>query len=129
MHDTPKIANGKSRTALLARIARASAEIALATAELAAIDEQPTPPADDLLDRRGRREAYPGAASAIETAIRAGELPAVRGSRQRQLVRRSAVDRWLAGRTIDPRPPRKTTKADDLDSWDEQVARELGGRR
>ncbi len=118
----------KTIAVLRARVAHLSAELAAVAADLAAVEPEQAPD-DPLLDRCGRREAYPGAASAIEAAIRSGELSAVRGSRQRALVRRSDVDRWLAGRTIDPRPPRKTTKADDLDSWDEQVARELGGRR
>lgn len=89
---------------------------------------QITPDTDDLLDRRQRRELYPGLGSAIDDAIADGSLPACRGSKQRSLVRRSAIESWLESRPVAPRPPRSASAEpiDDLESWDRQV---LGGGR
>lgn len=91
---------------------------------------QTAPAADDpLLDRRQRRQAYPGLGSVIEAAIASGELPATRGSRQRALVRRSAIEAWLAARPVTPRPPKSAPAEpiDSIDAWDRAVG--LGGRR
>ena len=66
--------------------------------------------------------------TAQDSAIRQG-LAVAKGPRRRRMVRRSEWLRWIESRPVQPRPPAKRpVPADSLETWEQQVAAELGGR-
>jgi hypothetical protein len=120
-----------------ARANRAAAESVVAALEAAL--SKPETEADELLDLVTLRKRYGIGRAAILGAVRRRELEAVRGVRDRIMVRRSAVEGWLGSRRVEPavvanrdRPVAKAPANDDpMTAWERAADAKagIGGRR
>jgi hypothetical protein len=103
-------------------------EAALATAKatVAAIEAALADPIDrsaELLDARQTLAEYHVGRDGLLAAARRGELVLSRGPRNRVLVERQEMERWLKSRPLKPRE--RVAPANDLASWDVEAEREL----
>lgn len=109
----------KNVKALQAALATARATVASLEAALA----DPVDRSGELLGERQTMAEYGVARDGLLAAAGRGELTLCRGPRNRILVERQEIERWLKSRPHRPRP--KTAPANDLSEWDAETEREL----
>ena len=110
----------KNVKALEAALATAKATVAALEAALADPHDRST----DLLDARQTMAEYGVGRDGLIAAESRGEISLSRGSRNRTLVERQEIERYLKSRPR-PAPRRKTAPANDLGEWDAETQREL----
>lgn len=80
----------------------------------------------EQLDARQTLAEYRVGRDGLLAAGRRGELSLTRGPRNRVLVERQEIERWLKSRPLRPNQKAKPGPAnDDLASWDADAEREL----
>ncbi len=102
------------------------AALATARATVAALEAAIADPIDrsaEQLDARQTLAEYHVGRDGLLAAARRGELTLSRGPRNRVLVERQELERWLKSRPV--RPRQRTAPANDLSSWDADAEREL----
>jgi hypothetical protein len=114
-----------------ASLASARALVASLEAALAAALEPRQP---DLLDSRQALAEFGIGRDGLLAASDRGEIRITRGARNKILVERSELQRWVRSRPVAPRQERqRAAPATDLDAWDREAGAELraiaGGRR
>ena len=77
------------------------------------------PEADELLDLQACK-AHDVGRDALKGAAERGELAISRGPRGKLLVKRSALEAWLASKPYKPPP---SEPAPDLEAWERSVTR------
>jgi len=118
------------RRKLEAALSAARVTVTLLEAELAHV---PTAGGQnsDLLNVDQALEQYGFGRDALLNANRAGKLELIRGSRNRIMVERSALEAYIKARPVQPRKAAAAPAA-DLDAWEAQAAaalRSVGGGR
>jgi hypothetical protein len=124
--------NKAERSKLEAALASAKASVTILEALLDA-----TPMVEgqgsDLLNVDQTLEQYQIGRDGLLNASRRGEIALVRGARNRIMVERSELERWIKSRPVQPRKAPVEPPAADLDAWDRQAEASLrsvgGGRR
>jgi hypothetical protein len=123
--------NKAERSKLEAALASAKASVTI----LEALLEQ-TPMVEgqgsDLLTVDQTLEQYRIGRDGLLNASGRGELHLVRGARNRIMVERSELERWIKSRPVQPRKAPAAPAAADLDAWDRQAEaslRSVGARR
>jgi hypothetical protein len=114
------------RTALLAQVDAIEAQLRSLRASVEGTDDD-----DQQLDAKQALERFGVGHDGLLAAERRGEIALTRGPRRKILVRRSALEAYLA-RPHAPTAPKRRRKVEAPD-YDAEVARELrllaGGRR
>jgi hypothetical protein len=119
--DTRKRKLEAVRSSLVALLA--IVEDTIADAETAVSD------ASDFLTAKQTLEIYGIGHDGLLNASEKGGLQLVRGARNKILVERAELERYLKTRTV---KPRKAAPAADLDAWEAQAEkslRSIGGRK
>lgn len=122
MQRTPGRTNVK---AIEAALATARATVAALEALLIAPDARET----DLLDAKATMATYGVARDGLLAAASRGELDLHRGPRNRILVDRSELERWLRSRPHRPSARPRSEPPSDLAAWDAEQERELQALR
>jgi hypothetical protein len=123
--------NKAERSKLEAALASAKASVTILEALL---DATPTGEGQgsDLLDCEQTLEQYKIGRDGLLRAQRRDELRLVRGARNRIMVERSELERWIKSRPVHPRKA-PAPAATDLEAWERQAEASLrsvgGGRR
>jgi hypothetical protein len=112
-----------SNAAIIAALASAHALVASLEAALAALAEPGHE--RDVLDAKATMAGYGVGRDGLLAAAARGELELHRGPRNRVLVERVELERWLKSRPLLP-PRRKPSEPEQsLDAWQEEQEREL----
>lgn len=127
-HQHPKV-NIALSEAYRAEAMALDAQAAAKRAQAAALEEK-TDGNTDLLFVEQTLEQYQVGRDALLNASDRGELHLVRGARNRIMVERAELERYIKSRPV---RPRKAAPASDLDDWEKQADLSLkalqGGRK
>jgi hypothetical protein len=123
-------ATRRSVKQLEAALATARATVATLEAALAATAE---PVTSDTLDAREALAEFGVGRDGLLAAHARGELQLCRGPRQKILVGRDEIERWLRSRPVKSPQSREPAAPSDLESWERETRADLralaGGRR
>jgi hypothetical protein len=116
--------------AIKAEAAALEAQAAAKRAQAAALAETASGNSREFLTAKQTLEAYGIGHDALLNAGQKGDIALVRGARNKLLVERAELERYLQSRPV---RPRKAAAAADLGAWEAEAERSLrsinGGRK